>query len=122
MIGQYLADPSVATALMGAGGAMMSAGQPSRVPVGLGSAIGGAMQGGLGGYLMSEQAIRDRKMNELLDQRLAGILGGAGARGAQVAQGAPTPLFGQPPVAMGGAPRQPAPVPIGGVPRIGGIY
>ena len=65
-----------AMALMGLGGGLLSASQPSRVPVGLGQMAGGALQGGLGGYAMHDQMQRQAKRDQQMDDLLKHYLGG----------------------------------------------
>lgn len=48
-------------ALLGAGGGLLNASQPSRTPVSMGQALGQGVQGGLGGYMMGRMMNPDQQ-------------------------------------------------------------
>lgn len=74
-------DPAVWQGMLGAGGGLLGAAGPSRLPTTMGDAMVPALQGGLGGYAMHGMLEKQQKRDELLDQILrqqAGLAGGGG--------------------------------------------
>ena len=99
-------------ALLGAGGGLLGASGPSRMPIGLGQVLGQGLQGGLGGAAgarMLQQEAEDRARQDALQEKLMQLLGFQMGLGGMPAMSGAPPTASPPMMPMGALGVQPPP-------------